>query len=69
LEQKYRGTASAVLGTTTFLVGGAAMPLAGIGDILVSTAAVMALCAVLVGGIFLVINKSNHKKYILYDNK
>jgi DHA1 family bicyclomycin/chloramphenicol resistance-like MFS transporter len=62
LEQKYRGTASAVLGATTFLVGGAVMPLAGIGDILVSTAAVMALCAVLVGGIFLVLNKSNHKK-------
>ncbi|MDR1737275.1 MAG: Bcr/CflA family drug resistance efflux transporter, partial [Candidatus Symbiothrix sp.] len=49
-------TASAVLGATTFLVGGAVMPLAGIGDILVSTAVVMSACALLVGGIFLKID-------------
>jgi DHA1 family bicyclomycin/chloramphenicol resistance-like MFS transporter len=61
LEQKYRGTASAVLGAATFLVGGAVMPLAGIGNILVSTAVVMAVCAVLVGVIFFIINKLNLK--------
>jgi DHA1 family bicyclomycin/chloramphenicol resistance-like MFS transporter len=57
LEKKYRGTASAVLGATTFLVGGVVMPLAGIGDILVSTAVVMSVCALLVGGIFLKIDR------------
>lgn len=57
LEQKYRGTASAILGASTFLVGGAIMPLAGIGNILISTAVVMAGCAVFVGAIYLIINK------------
>jgi DHA1 family bicyclomycin/chloramphenicol resistance-like MFS transporter len=57
LEKKYRGTASAVLGATTFLVGGAVMPLAGIGNILVSTAVVMSVCALLVGGIFFEIDR------------
>ncbi|MDR1809394.1 MAG: multidrug effflux MFS transporter [Prevotella sp.] len=57
LEHKYRGTASAILGATTFLVGGIVMPLAGIGDILVSTALVMAVCALFVGAIFMKINK------------
>jgi len=62
LEKKYRGTASAVLGATTFLVGGAVMPLAGIGDILVSTAVVMSVCALLVGGIFSWIDSTAFKK-------
>jgi DHA1 family bicyclomycin/chloramphenicol resistance-like MFS transporter len=60
LEQKFRGTASAVLGATTFLVGGIVMPLAGIGNILLSTAIVIALCATIAGGIFLIINKLNN---------
>jgi DHA1 family bicyclomycin/chloramphenicol resistance-like MFS transporter len=59
LEQKLKGTASAVLGATTFLVGGVVMPLAGIGNILFSTAVVMAICATFAGGIFLVIKRSN----------
>ena len=66
LEQKFKGTASAVLGAMTFLVGSAVMPLAGIGNILFSTAAVMALCATFAGGIFLAvenqISKNNHKE-------
>jgi len=57
LEKKYRGTASAVLGATTFLVGGAVMPVAGIGNVLISTAVVMTACALIVGGIFLKIDK------------
>ncbi|MDR1382508.1 MAG: multidrug effflux MFS transporter [Planctomycetaceae bacterium] len=58
LEQKFRGTASAVLGAMTFLIGGAVMPLAGIGNILLSTAAVITLCATFAGGTFLIIKKS-----------
>ncbi|MDR0507144.1 MAG: multidrug effflux MFS transporter [Dysgonamonadaceae bacterium] len=65
LEQKFRGTASAVLGTTTFLIGGIVMPLSGIGNILISTAAVMTLCAALTVVIFLIINKLNTKKLII----
>jgi DHA1 family bicyclomycin/chloramphenicol resistance-like MFS transporter len=57
LEQKYRGTASAVLGAATFLVGGVVMPLAGIGNILVATAVAMTACAVLAGVIFFIIDK------------
>jgi DHA1 family bicyclomycin/chloramphenicol resistance-like MFS transporter len=57
LEKKYRGTASAVLGASTFLVGGIVMPLAGAGNILISTAVVMTVCAIIVAVIFWVINK------------
>ncbi|MDR1719926.1 MAG: multidrug effflux MFS transporter [Dysgonamonadaceae bacterium] len=57
LEKKYRGTASAVLGATTFLVGGAVMPLAGAGNILISTALVMTSSAIVVGIIHLIIVK------------
>ena len=45
LEQKFRGTASAVLGATGFLAGGLVMPLVGVGNILYSTACVMTVCA------------------------
>jgi DHA1 family bicyclomycin/chloramphenicol resistance-like MFS transporter len=62
LEHQYRGTASAILGAATFLVGGVVMPLAGIGNILVSTAVVMAACALCVGAIFLIINKIKLRK-------
>jgi DHA1 family bicyclomycin/chloramphenicol resistance-like MFS transporter len=57
LEQRFKGTASAVLGATTFLVGGAVMPLAGIGNILFPTAAAMTICASLAGVIFLFAGK------------
>ncbi|GHV00425.1 Bcr/CflA family drug resistance efflux transporter [Bacteroidia bacterium] len=45
LERQYKGTASATLGACTFLAGGAIMPLAGLGNILHSTAAAMAASA------------------------
>jgi len=57
LERKYKGTASAVLGAATFLVGGVVMPLAGAGNILISTAVVMTACAVIVALILHIINK------------
>jgi DHA1 family bicyclomycin/chloramphenicol resistance-like MFS transporter len=41
LEEKYKGTASAILGASTFLVGGIVMPLSGMGNILHSTAYAM----------------------------
>ncbi|MDR1172400.1 MAG: multidrug effflux MFS transporter [Bacteroidales bacterium] len=41
LEEKYKGTASAILGASTFLVGGIVMPLSGVGNILHSTAYTM----------------------------
>jgi DHA1 family bicyclomycin/chloramphenicol resistance-like MFS transporter len=62
LERRYKGTASAVLGAGTFLVGGAVMPLAGIGNILHSTCYVMIACAVLAVITLLFANK-------LYGNK
>jgi DHA1 family bicyclomycin/chloramphenicol resistance-like MFS transporter len=61
LEKRYKGTASAVLGASTFLVGGVMMPLAGIGNILHSTAYVMVGCAVLAAVTLLVINKKQNK--------
>jgi DHA1 family bicyclomycin/chloramphenicol resistance-like MFS transporter len=56
LEKKYKGTASAVLGASTFLIGGIVMPLAGIGNILHSTSYVMIGCAVLAVITLFVIN-------------
>jgi DHA1 family bicyclomycin/chloramphenicol resistance-like MFS transporter len=58
LEKKYKGTASAILGASTFLVGGAVMPLAGIGNILHSTCYVMIACAALAGITLLFVNKN-----------
>jgi DHA1 family bicyclomycin/chloramphenicol resistance-like MFS transporter len=65
LERKYKGTASAVLGASTFLVGGVVMPLAGAGNILISTAAVMTVCAVLAGIVFRIIAT----KYLKNDGR
>jgi hypothetical protein len=62
LGKKYKGTASAVLGTGTFLVGGAVMPLAGIGNILHSTYYVMIACATL-AGITLLFARKNIWRY------
>ncbi|MDR1356669.1 MAG: multidrug effflux MFS transporter [Tannerellaceae bacterium] len=62
LERKFKGTASAVLGATTFLVGGAVMPLAGIGDILLPTAAAMTLCATIAAGLFIAVEKTIRKQ-------
>jgi hypothetical protein len=45
------------LGAATFLVGGVVMPLAGAGNILISTAVVMTACAVIVAIILYIINK------------
>jgi DHA1 family bicyclomycin/chloramphenicol resistance-like MFS transporter len=45
LEEKYKGTASAILGACTFLIGAIVMPLSGLGNILHSTAYTMAGCA------------------------
>ncbi|MDR1764016.1 MAG: multidrug effflux MFS transporter [Dysgonamonadaceae bacterium] len=64
LEKKYRGTASAVLGAATFLVGCIVMPLAGIGEILLSTAVVMTACAIIIAIIHLIITKINLKKTV-----
>jgi DHA1 family bicyclomycin/chloramphenicol resistance-like MFS transporter len=61
LEKRYKGTASAVLGASTFLIGGVVMPLAGIGNILHSTSYVMVGCAVLAAGTLFVINKKQNK--------
>jgi DHA1 family bicyclomycin/chloramphenicol resistance-like MFS transporter len=58
LEKKYKGTASAILGASTFLVGGAVMPLAGIGNISHSTCYVMIACAALAGITLLFVNKN-----------
>jgi DHA1 family bicyclomycin/chloramphenicol resistance-like MFS transporter len=58
LEKRYKGTASAVLGASTFLIGGVVMPLAGIGNILHSTAYAMVGCAVLATVTLFVINKN-----------
>ncbi|MDR1102513.1 MAG: multidrug effflux MFS transporter [Tannerella sp.] len=41
LEEKYKGTASAILGASTFFAGGIVMPLSGLGNILHSTAYAM----------------------------
>jgi DHA1 family bicyclomycin/chloramphenicol resistance-like MFS transporter len=47
------GTASALIGATTFLVGGIVSPLTGLGDPVLSVAALIALCAA--GGLVLVL--------------
>jgi DHA1 family bicyclomycin/chloramphenicol resistance-like MFS transporter len=57
LEQTYKGTASAVLGASTFLVGGIAMPLVGLGNILHSTAYVMTASAVITMILLCMVNK------------
>jgi DHA1 family bicyclomycin/chloramphenicol resistance-like MFS transporter len=59
LEKKYKGTASAVLGASTFLIGGIVMPLSGVGNILHSTCYVMIGCAALAGITSLFANKNN----------
>lgn len=43
--REYSGSASAAIGFLSFLVGGICSPLVGMGDMAVSTAAVIALCA------------------------
>ncbi|MDR1332126.1 MAG: hypothetical protein LBK07_08470, partial [Tannerella sp.] len=62
LEKKYKGTASAVLGASTFLIGGAVMPLAGVGDILHSTCFVMITCAALAGITLLFLRKCESRR-------
>jgi DHA1 family bicyclomycin/chloramphenicol resistance-like MFS transporter len=62
LEKKYKGTASAILGAATFLVGGVAMPLAGLGNILHSTSYVMIGCAVLAATTLLVVNNTSFSR-------
>jgi DHA1 family bicyclomycin/chloramphenicol resistance-like MFS transporter len=62
LEKRYKGTASAVLGASTFLIGGVVMPLAGIGNILHSTSYVMVGCAVLAVITLFVINKKQNQE-------
>jgi MFS family permease len=54
-----QGIAPAVLGASTFLVGGIVMPLSGIGNILHSTCYVIIGCAALVGITSLSANKNN----------
>lgn len=46
LERSNSGSASAVLGFMPFLFGGVVSPLAGLGDMLVSTAFIIAVCGV-----------------------
>jgi len=58
LEKNYKGTASAVLGASTFLAGGIVMPLSGIGNILHSTCYVMVGCAALAGITLLFVHKN-----------
>jgi DHA1 family bicyclomycin/chloramphenicol resistance-like MFS transporter len=57
LEQRYKGTASAVLGASSFLLGGIAMPLAGLGNILNATAFVMSGCAIITIILLCIVNK------------
>jgi DHA1 family bicyclomycin/chloramphenicol resistance-like MFS transporter len=59
LEEKYKGTASAVLGASTFLVGGIVMPLSGLGNILHSTAYTMTGSALIALLLLLAIHKTN----------
>jgi DHA1 family bicyclomycin/chloramphenicol resistance-like MFS transporter len=58
LEEKYKGTASAILGASTFLVGGIVMPLSGLGNILHSTAYTMAGSALTALLLLFAINKT-----------
>jgi DHA1 family bicyclomycin/chloramphenicol resistance-like MFS transporter len=57
LEHQYKGTASAVLGASTFLVGGIVMPLVGLGNTLHSTAYVMTASAVITMILLCAVNK------------
>ncbi|MDR1343304.1 MAG: multidrug effflux MFS transporter [Prevotellaceae bacterium] len=63
LEEKYKGTASAVLGASTFLVGGAVMPLSGLGNILRSTAYTMAGSALIAVILLFAINKAAKRNF------
>ena len=45
--KKNSGIASAILGFTAFLAGGISSPLAGIGNMMISTSAVMFICALI----------------------
>jgi DHA1 family bicyclomycin/chloramphenicol resistance-like MFS transporter len=58
LEEQYKGTASAILGASTFLVGGIVMPLSGLGNILHSTAYTMTGSALIALLLFFAINKA-----------
>lgn len=53
LERDNSGSASAVLGFLTFLFGGVFSPLAGLGNMIVSTSVIMVLC----GACTLVLNR------------
>ncbi|MDR0682635.1 MAG: multidrug effflux MFS transporter [Dysgonamonadaceae bacterium] len=59
LEKKYKGTASAVLGASSFLVGSIVMPLSGLGNILHSTCGVMVGCAAFAAITLFFANKNN----------
>jgi DHA1 family bicyclomycin/chloramphenicol resistance-like MFS transporter len=59
LEENYKGTASAILGASTFLVGGIVMPLSGLGNILHSTAYTMAGSALIALLLLFVIHKTD----------
>ncbi|MDR1224561.1 MAG: multidrug effflux MFS transporter [Tannerella sp.] len=63
LEEKYKGTASAVLGAGTFFVGGIVMPLSGLGNILHSTACTMIGSALIALLLLFVIRKTDKIKY------
>jgi DHA1 family bicyclomycin/chloramphenicol resistance-like MFS transporter len=58
LEKNYKGTASAMLGALTFFAGGVVMPLAGLGNILHSTAYTMSGSALLAVILLWVVNKN-----------
>ena len=66
MEQKYRGTASAILGASGFLAGGLVMPLAGLGNILSSTACVFMACALMAVVMLYLLRHRNipHSKYL-----
>jgi DHA1 family bicyclomycin/chloramphenicol resistance-like MFS transporter len=63
LEEKYKGTASAILGASTFLAGGIIMPLAGWGNILHSTAYAMTGSAFIAVVLLLLIGKTHSKSF------
>ncbi|MDR1347775.1 MAG: multidrug effflux MFS transporter [Prevotellaceae bacterium] len=63
LEEKYKGTASAILGASTFLIGGIVMPLSGLGNILHSTAYTMTGSALIALFLLFAINKKTNQQY------
>ncbi|MDR1011561.1 MAG: multidrug effflux MFS transporter [Opitutaceae bacterium] len=63
LEENYKGTASAVLGASTFLAGGIVMPLSGLGNILHSTAYTMTGSALLALLLLFVIHKTDKTQH------